>query len=267
VAKLKIIIVPLLLFICCLNLSAHLPHYSMENVRAVNGYEHMPPFYGGQNGFWVLHDTTHFFTKDSLSEKGYTLIFINRDSTFSPRVKQRLIKTFFTVYPEEASRFNQKTAKKVTFIIDPGYKGVAATSGAVTRFNPRWFKKHPQDIDVVTHEVMHIVQNYHFGHTPGWLTEGIADYARYIYGINNKAAGWTMPDYSSRQSYKNGYRVTARFLVWLQKNISKNIVDKLNTILYTGAYTPDTWKQLTGKTVAELWKMYAKNPALHLNYR
>jgi hypothetical protein len=211
-------------------------------------------------------DRTPFITKDSISKKGYTLIFINKDSTFSHNEKQRLIKTFFAVYPEEANRFNPKTAKKVTFIIDPSYIGVAATSGAVTRFNPRWFKKHPQDTDVVTHEVMHIVQDYHKGHTPGWLTEGIADYARYTYGINNKAAGWTLPDYNPKQSYKDSYRVTARFLVWLQKDISRNIVDKLNAILYKGTYTSNTWKQLTGKTVEELWKMYAKNPKLHLDY-
>jgi predicted metal-dependent peptidase len=212
-------------------------------------------------------NTTPSISKDTLSKKGYTLIFINRDSTFNPQVKQQLIKTFFIVYPEEVKRFNHKSARKVTFIIAPDYKGVAATSGAVTRFNPDWFKKHPQDTDVVTHEVMHIVQNYHFGHTPSWLTEGIADYARYIYGINNKAAGWTMPDYNSRQSYRDAYRITARFLVWLQKNISKNIVDKLNTALHEGTYTSDTWKQLTGKTVDEFWKMYGKNPALDLHYR
>jgi hypothetical protein len=265
--KLKIIIIPLFLFICCSNLSANPSRYSVENIHAVNVYEHVSSFYDGQKGFWNPRDTTNFFTKDSLSKKGYTLIFINKDSTFNPHVKQQLIKTFFTVYSEEARKFNQNTAKKVTFIIDPDYKGVAATSGAVTRFNPLWFKKHPQDTDVATHEVMHIVQNYHLGHTPGWLTEGIADYARYIYGINNKAAGWAMLDYNPKQSYKNGYRVTARFLIWLQKNVSKNIVDKLNTALYKGTYSQKTWKQLTGKSVDELWKMYAKNPALHLHYR
>jgi hypothetical protein len=219
-----------------------------------------------QKRSWSRHDTSYFFTKDSLSQKGYTLIFINKDSTFSSHVKKQLIKTFFIVYPKEAERFNRQTAKKVTFIMDPGYKGVAATSGAVTRFDPRWFKKHPKDIDVVTHEVMHIIQDYHSGHAPGWLTEGIADYARYTYGMNNKAADWTLPDYNPRQNYKDAYRVTARFLVWLQKNVSKNIVDKLNAILHSGTYTQDTWKKLTGKSVDELWKMYAKSPALDLHY-
>jgi predicted metal-dependent peptidase len=235
-------------------------------MHAVNADGQVSFFYDVKKVFQNPHDTTHFFTKDSLSEKGYTLIFINKDSEFNPHVKQQLIKTFFTVYPEEAERFNKKTAKKVTFIIDPDYKGVAATSGAVTRFNPRWFKKHPNDIDVVTHEVMHIVQDYHSRHTPGWLTEGIADYARYIYGIHNNAADWALPAYNPKQSYKDAYRVTARFLVWLQKNISNNIVDKLNKILHKGTYTQDTWKKLTGKTVDELWKMYAKSPSLHLHY-
>jgi hypothetical protein len=208
-------------------------------------------------------------TKDTLSKKGYTLIFIHKYSIISSHEKQRLIGTFFTVYPEEAERFNPNTAKEVTFIIDASYKGVAATSAskALTKFDPYWFKNHPQDIDVVTHEVMHIVQDYHRGSHPGWLTEGIADYARYTYGINNKAAGWTLPNYNLKQSYTDGYSVTARFLVWLQENINENIVDKLNSILYKGAYTSDIWKQLTGKTVEELWEMYSKDPTLHLYYR
>src|SRR5699024_5085544 len=170
------------------------------------------------------------------------------------------------VYPEEAKRFNPQTARKVTFIIDPEYKGVAATSNAVTRFNPKWFQSHPEDIDVVTHEVMHIVQDYHSGRTPGWLTEGIADYVRYTYGVNNKASGWALPDYNSKQSYKDAYRITARFLVWLQEHYDQSIVNKLDAALRAGTYTAGIWEQLTDKTVDELWKLYGNDPKLKLHY-
>lgn len=216
---------------------------------------------------WRRIDTTGFYTKDSVSQNGFTLLFINKDSAFSPQEKERLIKTFFTVYPEEAKRFNPQTAKKVTFIIDPKYKGVAATGNTIVRFNPEWFKKHPEDIDVVTHEAMHIVQGYHSRQVPGWLTEGIADYVRYTFGVNNKAADWTMPDYNEKQSYENAYRITARFLVWVQEHYDQSIVDQLDAAARNGTYEKDLWKKLTGKSVDELWQAYGENPSLKLHYR
>lgn len=216
---------------------------------------------------WNRIDRTGFFAGDSVSRKGYTLIFINKDSLFDPKMQARLIHTFFEVYPKETKRFNKEAARKVTFIIDPKYKGVAATGGGIVRFNPEWFRAHPEDIDVVTHEAMHVVQAYHSRHVPGWLTEGIADYVRYVYGVNNKAAKWTMPDYAETQSYKNAYRVTARFLVWVGKNYDKAVVDKLDAAVRDGSYRPDLWKEITGKSVDELWLQYGKNPFLKLRYR
>lgn len=209
---------------------------------------------------------TGYSTRDSLTKEGYTLIFINRDSTFDPQVKQRLIDAFFTVYPKEAARFNPQTLKKVIFIVDPGYEGVAATGGGRTSFNPKWFHAHPGDIDVVTHEVMHIVQNYPGGAGPGWITEGIADYVRYAFGVDNTGAGWTMPDYKEGQSYTNSYRITARFFVWLEQHVNKSIVDKIDAAMRSNTYTPELWKQITGKDLDELWAAYAANPAVELHY-
>lgn len=212
------------------------------------------------------HDSMNYLTRNVILRKGDTLIFINKYPDFNKTMQERLIHVFFKVYPKEMKRFNPAAVSKVTFIIDPSYKGVAATSGATVHFNPQWFKQHPEDIDVVTHEVMHIVQAYHFGHTPGWLVEGIADYVRYIYGINNKKAGWAMPDYSSKQSYENSYRITARFLAWVNKKIDKSIVVKLDAALRNGTYKKSIWKKLTGKTIEQLWHSYSQNPTLKLKY-
>ena len=55
------------------------------------------------------------------------------------------------------------------------------------------------------------------------LTEGLADYARYKYGVNNAAAGWSLPNYASGQSYTNAYAVTARFLVWLELRVRSTL--------------------------------------------
>ncbi|TDW96215.1 basic secretory protein-like protein [Dinghuibacter silviterrae] len=201
-------------------------------------------------------------TRDTVTRSGYTLIFVNQDTAFDPAVKARLISTFFTVYPKEAALYNPQTLTRVTFVVDPSYNGVAETGGGVTRFNPQWFKKHPGDVDVVTHEVMHIVQAYPNGAGPGWITEGIADYVRYTLGVDNAGANWHLPDYAPQQSYRNAYRVTARFFAWLEAHGYAGVIKKLDGIMRTATYTDGTWIQLTGKDVDQLWADYAANPAL-----
>lgn len=204
-------------------------------------------------------------SKDTIVRGKYTLIFVNSSQDFDPTTKKRMIDAFFKVYPAEVQRFNKQTLKQVTFWIDPGYKAVAETGGGVARYNPVWMKTHPEDIDVVTHEVMHIVQDYK-GNGPGWLTEGIADYVRYVYGVNNVKGDWKLPEYRSTQSYTNAYRVTARFLVWVEKNKDKKIVDKMDSAMRDGSYTPELWVKATGKTLDELWQEYSSHPELQLTY-
>ncbi len=203
-------------------------------------------------------------SRKTIKKKGYTLTFVNKDSTFPKEVEEQLIKTFFAVYPKEVREYNRKASKEVFIIIDPNYKGVAATSGHIVRVNPEWFHNHPQDVDVVTHEVMHIVQGYHWNGVPGWITEGIADFVRNEYGVNNNVADWTLPAYNSRQNYTNAYRVTARFFIWLQQHYDKNLVRELNNAARDKTYTSAFWKDKTGKTVDELWHIYAENPTIKI---
>ena len=206
--------------------------------------------------------TTFAQQRDTIKKDNLTLIFVNTDVNFNSITKQRLIDAFFIVYPEEIAFYNKNAARQVTFVIDTAYKGVAATGNGVARFNPAWFVKNPEDIDVVTHEVMHIVQNYGRRGGPGWLTEGIADYARNQFGINNTKSGWKLTEYKEGQNYTNSYRITARFLLWTEKHKSPGIVLKLDAAMRNGEYTPDIWKQLTGKNVDDLWNEYSENPVI-----
>lgn len=200
-------------------------------------------------------------TTKEYDEAGLHLTIKCDDPTFDPKETERLAKTFFIVYPKMMAEYNPNSARQVLISIERRYHGVAATEGAHIHINPVWFHQHPEDIDVVTHEGMHIVQAYKQW-DPGWLREGIADYARHQFGVNNPAAHWNPPDYTSQQSYQDAYQVTARFLIWLEKHVKPGVVKVMDQSLRSGTYGPASWNKLTGKSVDELWADYGKNPAL-----
>lgn len=200
--------------------------------------------------------------KDSLEQNGYKLVFYSNASTFSPTVKDALIKTFFAVYPVLTERYNREAQRRVVFTVDTSYHGVAAASNGRVIFNPDWFAKNPNDLDVVTHEVMHIVQNYGRSRVPGWVTEGIADYVRYKYGLYNKEANWTLPELKPEHRYTSSYRVTARFFAWLEERRDPQIVDKLDKAARTDRFYDNIWEELTGRSIDELWDDYRRMPEL-----
>ncbi|WP_129717920.1 basic secretory protein-like protein [Pedobacter sp. SYP-B3415] len=200
--------------------------------------------------------------QEVISKKGYTLTYSSNDAAFSPETKEKLISTFFKVYPKLAKEYNPKTLRKVEFIVDTAYKGVAATHNGKVVYSPVWLKQHPGDIDVVTHEVMHIVQDYGRSVGPGWLTEGIADYVRWKFGVDNAAANWKLPELKPEHSYKNSYRITARFLAWIESKVKKGTVQRLDAALRDHSYTAALWKEQTGSHLDELWTNYVKNPQI-----
>jgi len=197
-----------------------------------------------------------------IKKKGYELTFESNYAALDPALKQRLISTFFEVYPKLAQAYNPKTLKKVSFLVDTAYKGVAATSNGQVVYSSIWMDKHPEDIDVVTHEVMHIVQDYGNSVGPGWLTEGIADYARYKFGIDNAGAKWALPELKAEHHYKNSYRITARFFQWIEQHVKSGVIKAVDASLRDHSYTPEIWTKLTGKDLDALWADYVKNPQL-----
>jgi hypothetical protein len=211
----------------------------------------------------LLGVETHAQHTTETHQKGkYTLTFVNQDPTLAPTVKQKLIDAFFKTYPAEAKRFNKDAVKQVTVTIDTAYTGVAYAHNGKITISSAWLHKRPEDIDVITHEGMHLVQAYPPKSGPGWLTEGIADYVRYKFGVNNAAGNWSLPDLTDKHRYDNSYRITARFLVWAEKNANKKLVNELDKRMRNQTYSPEVWKELTGKTVQELWQAYSGNPAI-----
>ncbi len=200
--------------------------------------------------------------QETVKKNGYTLSFESNYAALDPKLKKRLIETFFVVYPQLAKEYNPKTLKSVKFFVDTAYKGVAATSDGKVTYSSIWMDKHPEDIDVVTHEVMHIVQGYGKSVGPGWLTEGIADYARFKFGVDNAGAKWILPALKPEHHYQNSYRITARFFAWIEKNVKSGTIKAVDSSLRDHTYQPEIWTKLTGKDLDGLWTDYVKNPQL-----
>lgn len=204
--------------------------------------------------------TNNWLSFSTQKKKGYELTFISKDPNLNPTVRKNLIDTYFEVYPILVKAFNNKSTKDVLFVVDTAYKAVAEASGNRILFSAGYLKAHPTDIDVVTHETMHIVQGYGYSAGPVWLTEGIADYVRYQYGVDNVGSKWSLPAFNEKQSYQNSYRITARFFAWLEQNVKPGLVAALDQQLRAHEYTAQSWNSLTGKSVDQLWEAYAKNP-------
>ncbi|MFD2743757.1 basic secretory protein-like protein [Sphingobacterium populi] len=198
----------------------------------------------------------HAQQPQTITKKGYTLHFHAQNPDFDAAQQKRLIDVFFTNYPKLVKDFNPNSLKEVYITIDTTYDGVAYAHNGKIVIAQAWMEKMPEDIDVVTHEVMHIVQAYPARSGPGWLVEGIADYVRYKYGVNNEAGNWSLPALKDDHHYKSSYRISARFLDWIENNKKKGTVKKLDAAMREKTYTPEIWTNLTGMELDALWDAY-----------
>lgn len=141
----------------------------------------------------------------------------------------------------------------VTFF--PDMDGVADTSGTRIRCAGPWFKKNlrGEAIGAVVHEMVHVVQQYRH-RNPGWLVEGMADYVRWFKYEPVSKRPHPNP---AKTHYDDSYRTTAAFINFVAETHDKDIARKLNAAMRNGTYSPDLWKQYTGKTPEELWAEYA----------
>lgn len=91
-----------------------------------------------------------------------------------------------------------------------------------------------------------------------WLVEGIADYARDRYGIDNAAGGWKLPEeVKAGQNHDTGYRVSGAFLKWAHAQ-HPGLVRALDGAPRSGRYAPALWRQRSGHDIAALWQQYVR---------
>lgn len=198
---------------------------------------------------------------DSTENNGLKLIFVNHSATDQLAYQERLTQTFFTTYPELLEEYNPDALKRVYFIVDPTYDGVAYSFGDVIVFGYDYMEENPLDGDVVVHETMHKIQADYKGNVPGWLKEGMADFARERFGVDDPDA-WSLPDFSPDHNYDGSYGITARYLLWIESHKKEGFVKELNQALLNGIGFEDFWQQTLGQTIQEVWSEYAQNPEL-----
>jgi hypothetical protein len=110
----------------------------------------------------------------------------------------------------------------------------------------------------MVHETAHCVQLYRGRRNPGWLVEGVADYLRFFKYEGGRIGIRLTPE---RAKYDGSYRVTAAFLAFITDKYDPQVVRKLNAAMRAGKYSPELWKDLTGKQVEELGREWQKSLA------
>jgi hypothetical protein len=169
-------------------------------------------------------------------------------------VAGKLVEVFFETYPKVLARFDdpaKPAPRRITIEFKKGIKVPAYCAGTTVTVSTEWLAKHPDDVGLLTHELTHAVQHYPKG-DPGWITEGIADYARFKFGPKEQP-GWKLPEkLGAKHKYTDSYRVSARFFVWLDETYPGS-VDKVHRAMQAGKYDEGDWKAITGRDLETLW--------------
>jgi hypothetical protein len=162
---------------------------------------------------------------------------------------------FYECLPRLLARFEdpQKPApRNIRLRFERALKAPAMADRTSITVSIDWIEKHPEDIGLLTHELTHIIQAYP-SPNPGWITEGLADYARHLYGPASQP-GWSLPStLTPAQHYTNSYRITARFLLWLEST-QPGSVDKIHRRMQAGGFREEEFTALAGAPIDQLWQ-------------
>lgn len=206
-------------------------------------------------------------------------------------VENKLGPTLAEWYPKIAEMLPSEgytPPKRFTVLLRPG-NGVAATGGTRVTANSDWLRReiNREATGALVHEEVHVVQQYGYGlggrrrgattrpadgqqaaarpttrpvGNPVWLVEGIADYVRWWYYEPDGPRRYPNPK-STRTKYDGSYTISANFLHWVAEKYDKDIVKQMNAAMRERRYSPDLWKQYTGKSVEELGAEWKKDLA------
>lgn len=152
---------------------------------------------------------------------------------------------------------------EIRLVIQKELKVPAYTSGSTITINGKWITDHPDDLGMVVHELVHVVQRYPATHgRTGWLTEGIADWIRWWRYEPEYFATHGRPRIDPAKSkYTDSYRTTAYWLAWAAKKYDLRLVFELDRALRHGDDPLPVFTKTTGKDADALWAEFmAQNP-------
>jgi hypothetical protein len=211
--------------------------------------------------------TTAPADEDVLAVAGrYEIVF---DTSQMPEIKPWVDKKLKPVctewYPKIVDMLPSEgytAPRRFTIVFHADMPGVANAGGGRINCAGPWFMQNldGEAVGAVVHEMVHVVQQYgrvpgRANRNPGWLVEGLADYVRWmLYEPEDKRRRIN----PARAKYTDSYHTTGAFLDYVVRTHDKDFVKKLNAAMRQGKYTPDLWKEHTGKTADELWADYVK---------
>ena len=158
---------------------------------------------------------------------------------WSPRISRILD---IEDYPHNIDLTIQKSDEGIAF----------ADSNAIT-VSSHWIEKYPEDIGLIVHEAVHVVQLYP-KFEPGWITEGIADYIRW-HLYEKKPLDW-FPVGEDEKGYEAAYRITGGFFLWITLHKNADFMKILNTSMKNIEYEDTIFFLYTGNDLDGLWKEY-----------
>ena len=156
--------------------------------------------------------------------------------------------------------------RNVQIVFSADMKGVAATGGTRVSCAAKWYRQNLQGEGKgsIVHELVHVVQQYGLSRrnpkatpTPGWVTEGLADFVRWFLYEPQSHGAELGKNALAKARYDASYRTTANFLNWVTTKYDPQLVTHLNAAARAGTYTEAFWQQRTGHAVQELadaWK-------------
>ena len=190
------------------------------------------------------------------------------DTTGAPELeawtRQQLAPLVRTWYPRLVAMFASEgfhPCEEVRFRFKSGIDCPAYAQGGSITLSREWIEKHPDDVGCAIHELFHVVQGG-YRNSPGWLTEGLADYVRF-YLYEPETHGCDMDLGSRAARYDGSYRISANFIDFVER-AHPGVAKELNALCRQGKYDEATyWQKRTGKTVKELeaaWRKQGEGP-------
>ncbi|KAL1748938.1 hypothetical protein HDZ31DRAFT_79293 [Schizophyllum fasciatum] len=216
----------------------------------------MPPFPPGDTIDWPIPRLS--IRVDDLAHEGAVTFFNVVDPLAA--LKEAVTASFTWLYSTETHPTNVEC---INLVLRP-MAGVAYTHGSHTHKEINISLDHilrsaararEEIMGVLVHEVVHCFQYNGKGTAPGGLIEGVADFVR----LN---AGYAPPHWKRNPTtdgkWDAGYQATGYFLDWMEQRYGTGTVREINEAMLDRQYDSRIFKEVTGRRVEKLWKIYGE---------